>query len=69
MKRNIPKSAIVFFIIGLLITTFAPITGRYFLLPDFVKGTITGLGLAFEIMALGIFQRSKKGASCAVWNN
>jgi hypothetical protein len=64
-KNNIPKPAFVLFIIGLLISTLTPVTGRFFLLPDFVKGVIMGLGLALEIIALIIFQRNKKAASCS----
>ncbi|WCT13582.1 hypothetical protein [Mucilaginibacter jinjuensis] len=70
MKRNnIPKAALIIFISGLLISTVMPVAGRYFFLPDFVKGVIMGLGLALEVIALVIFQRSKKDASCTVWNN
>ena len=66
MKRNtIPKPALVIFIIGLLISILTPVTGRFFLLPDFVKGVIMSLGLTLEIIALIIFQRNKKSASCS----
>jgi hypothetical protein len=36
-----------------------PIIGRHFLMPDFVKGFMTGLGLTLELIALVKIQRSK----------
>jgi len=65
MKRfNIPKSALPYFIIGLLLTTLTPIIGRYFHLPDFLKGFISGLGLMLEVIAIVKIQRSKKLGKC-----
>ena len=65
MKRNIPKSALICLIIGLLTSTVTPLIGRYFLLPDYVKGVIMGLGIGLELNALFMIQRSKKGSNCA----
>lgn len=65
MKRNgIPKSALTYLIIGLLMTTLPLMIGRYFLLPDMLKGFITGLGLALEVIALIKIQRSKRAGNC-----
>lgn len=61
MKRNnIPKSALYILIIGLLMTTLTPIIGRYFPLPDFLKGFISSLGLMLEVVAIIKIQRSKQ---------
>jgi hypothetical protein len=60
MKHNpIPKPALFLLIAGLLLTTTMPIIGRHFLMPDFVKGFMTGLGLTLELIALVKIQRSK----------
>jgi len=66
MKRNtIPKPALILLIVGLLMTTTMPVIGRHFLMPDFVKGFLTGLGLTLEFIALVKIQRSKKNESTA----
>lgn len=62
---SIPKSALVFLVAGLLLTTLPPILSRYFSIPDLFRGFITGVGLTFEVIALAKIQRSKKGRSCA----
>jgi len=65
MKRfNIPKSALPYFITGLLLTTLTPIIGRYFHLQDFIKGFVSGLGLMLEVIAIVKIQRSKKLGRC-----
>lgn len=64
MKRNIPKPALVLLIIGLLTSTVTPLIGRYFLLPDYVKGVIMGLGIGLEFNALVMIQRSKRRLNC-----
>jgi hypothetical protein len=65
MKRNIiPKSALTYLIVGLLINTLPLIISRYFPLPDLLRGLITGLGLALELVALVKIQRSRKGRNC-----
>ncbi|MVN22852.1 hypothetical protein [Mucilaginibacter arboris] len=70
MKRNtIPKSALVCLIIGLLMTALTPLIGRYFLLPDFLKGFLNGLGLAVETFAIIKIQQSKKNMKCLASND
>jgi len=67
MKRfNIPKSALPYLIIGLLLATLTPIIGRYCHLPDFLKGFSSGLGLTLEVIALVKIQRSKKINNCSL---
>jgi hypothetical protein len=58
--NNTPKSAVTLLVIGLLMTSFTSIINRYFPLPDFLRGFITGLGLTFEVIALVKIDRSKK---------
>jgi hypothetical protein len=66
MKLNtIPKPALTLLITGLLMTTLTPAISRYYLMPDFVKGFITGLGLTLELIGLIKMQRSKKAGKCA----
>lgn len=66
MKLNtIPKPALILLIVGLLMTTVTPIISRHILMPDFVKGFITGLGLTLELIGLIKMQRSKKAGNCA----
>lgn len=65
MKRNsIPKPALIYLLIGLALTTLVPISNRFFPLPDVMSGFMTGLGLTFEIVALVLIQRSKRGQKC-----
>ncbi|CAM3853981.1 hypothetical protein MUGA111182_13245 [Mucilaginibacter galii] len=60
MKLNtIPKPALILLIAGLLMTTTMPIISKHFLMPDFVKGFMTGLGLTLELMALVKIQRNR----------
>jgi len=67
MKPNtIPKPALTLLVAGLLMTTLTPILSRYVFMPDFVKGFLTGLGLALEVIALVKIQRSRKADKCAV---
>lgn len=64
MKRNpIPKPALMYLATGLLMVTLMPILARHFAIPDFVRGFITGTGLALEIVALVKMQkvRCKEG--------
>lgn len=67
-RISIPKSALAYLVIGLLLTTLMPILDRYFPIPDLLRGFITGLGLTLEVIALVKIQRSKKGRSCAASN-
>lgn len=65
MKLNhIPKNALIILITGLLFTTLTPIMGRYFHLPDFLKGFISGLGLMLEVIAIIKIQQAKKQHNC-----
>lgn len=57
-----PKPALIMLIAGLLMTTMMPVVGRYFSMPDFVKGFMTGLGLTIEFIALVKIQRNKRNA-------
>jgi hypothetical protein len=65
MKRKpFSKAVLMLLISGLLLTSFVPLLSRYFIMPDVVKGFLTGLGLALEFIALVKAQRSKKGINC-----
>lgn len=68
MKHNtIPKQAIVLLITGLLIVSFNLILGKYMGVPDFIKGFLSGLGIALETIALIKIQRSRKeNQQCSV---
>jgi hypothetical protein len=69
MKRNTyPKSAIAYLIIGLMFTSLTPIISRYYPIPDLLKGFITGLGLAIEVVAIIKLQRTKKDRICTASN-
>ena len=64
MKNNqIQKAALPYFITGLLLVTVSPAIGRYYQLPDFVTGFLTGLGLMLEVVAF-IRIRRDKSVSC-----
>lgn len=53
MKNNrFPKAALPYLIIGLLFATSGVSVSRYYHLPDFVTGLMSGLGLALEFIAL-----------------
>jgi len=61
MKRNtIPKAALFYLIVGLLLVSFTPIISRYVPLPDSSKGFLTGLGLMLEVIAIVKIDRSRK---------
>ena len=64
MKNNqIQKAALPYLIIGVLLVTASPAIGRYYQLPDFETGFLTGLGLMLETVAI-IRIRKEKGVSC-----
>ena len=64
MKRNtIPKTALAYLIVGLLITTIPFMISRYFAIADSLRGFLIGLGLSLEVIALVMIQRSKKNTS------
>lgn len=65
MKRNgITTPALVYLIIGLLLTTLPLLLNRYFVLPEMLKGFITGLGLALEVIVIAKIQQSRKARKC-----
>ncbi|WP_158824956.1 hypothetical protein [Mucilaginibacter lacusdianchii] len=65
MKRTfIPKAAMPYFIIGLLLITFIPIVNRYLPMPDFARGFLIGLSLALQVIALVIIDRHKRKQAC-----
>jgi len=65
MKRlNISKTTLACFIAGLLLTTLTPISGRYFALPDFLKGFLSGLGIMLEVIAIIKISKANKGKKC-----
>lgn len=69
MKRNTnPKFAIAYLIIGLMFTSLTPIISRYYPIPDPLKGFITGLGLALEVIAIIKIRRIKKDRICTLSN-
>lgn len=65
IKNNIPKSALVYIITGLLMVTLVPVLSRYLPIPDAVKGFITGMGHALEFIAIVKIQRSRKESRCS----
>jgi hypothetical protein len=58
--KRIPKQAMICLITGLLLVSFTPIIARHAGIPDFVRGLLSGLGVALETFALLKIQRSKK---------
>ncbi|WP_460680693.1 hypothetical protein [Mucilaginibacter koreensis] len=54
------KPALWYLITGLLLTTLTPVINRYYPLPDSMRGFITGLGLAIEMIAIVKLQRSRQ---------
>ncbi|NTD99907.1 hypothetical protein G6M24_22460 [Agrobacterium tumefaciens] len=69
MKRStIPKSAMVYLIIGLMFTSLTPIISRYYPIPDLYKGFITGLGLMIEVIGIIKLQRYKRDRICVASN-
>lgn len=54
------KPALKYLITGLLLTTLTPVINRYYPLPDGMRGFITGLGLAIEMIAIVKLQRSRQ---------
>jgi hypothetical protein len=70
MKQNSStRSAMAYLISGLLLTISGSIISRYFLVPDSVKGFMTGLGLMLEVIALVKLQRSRKDHKCRASNS
>lgn len=70
MKPNyIPQPALTYLIIGLLIITVTPIMGRYFPLPDFLRGFLSGLGLTLEFIGVVKIKRNKKKIECGASND
>jgi len=63
-RRTITTSALVFLIIGLLLTSGVPILGRYFPITDTVKGLLTGFGLAIEMIGIIKLDRGRKNLAC-----
>jgi hypothetical protein len=66
--NNVPKSALVLLITGLLMVTLPPIINRYFPLPDFLKGFLNGLGLTLEVISIIKTDRNKKKSKCTISN-
>jgi len=65
MKRyHIPKTALICFIAGLMMTTLTPILGRYIPISAFLKGIINGLGLMLEVIAIIKISRRNKDNKC-----
>ena len=64
INNNIPKSALVYLITGLLMVTLMPALGRYLSLSDSLLGFTTGLGLMLEVIAIVKIQRSRKESRC-----
>lgn len=61
MKRNpIQRRALMLLASGLLITSLPPIICQHFSAPDSLRGFLTGLGLALEVIALVKIQRNRR---------
>ena len=63
-RKSISKSAMAYLMIGLMFTSLTPIISRYYPIPDFFKGLITGVGLAIEVVAMIKLQCNKKDRIC-----
>ena len=48
---------------GMLLVVTPLLLDRHFMIADFWKGTLTGIGLMLEVMALDKIQKHKKGMS------
>lgn len=59
------RSTLSLFISGLLLVSLSPILARYYPVPDYLNGFLTGLGLTLEFLAVVKMQRSKTGGSCS----
>lgn len=69
MKRNaISKPVLILLVSGLLLTSVVPALSRYFPMPDFMKGFLSGLGITLEVIALIKSQRDKKAVGCTASN-
>lgn len=63
MKNKLfPKAALPYLIIGLLLSTSGASICRYYHLPDFVTGFVSGLGLMLEFIAI-LKARNDKGSA------
>jgi hypothetical protein len=51
-NKKMPKAALPYLIIGLLLVTTGASVSRYYHLPDFVTGFMSGLGLMLEFIAV-----------------
>jgi hypothetical protein len=50
--RSLPKPISNFLLIGLLIISFTLFLAQFTVLPDFLRGALTGVGIGMEIIAL-----------------
>jgi len=65
MKRTrFTTTALVFLIIGLLLSSGVPILNRYFPISDSMKGLLTGLGLGIEMIGIIKLDRGRKNLAC-----
>ncbi len=63
MKYNSEKfKARILLTVGLVMVAGSFIIARYLQLPDIARGSIIGVGLALEVLGLGMMQRRK--SSC-----
>lgn len=71
MKRNnkVSQPALLLMVAGLILAAFTPVLSRYINVPDYLKGFLTGLGLALEFIALVLIERQKNHAKCAKSNS
>jgi len=49
--KSLPKQGSLFLAAGLLLIAFTQLLARYVILPDFVRGALTGVGIGLEIIA------------------
>lgn len=59
-KKRIPGYFIVLISVGLFMTTSPMLLARYMAIPDFLRGGLTGIGLAIEVMGLILLKRGEK---------
>jgi len=68
MKNNvIPKSAVYLVVAGLLITTLSPILCRYLSVPDYVRGSASGIGIAIECFGLIKINQANRSKCTLSW--
>lgn len=62
--KSLPKPISNFLLIGMLIVSFTLLLSQFIVLPDFLRGALTGVGIGMEIIALirlAVFRQKGRG--------